>query len=151
VTKWWQLITNGSFFRNQVGSYAGDGTRANFIGTAYLLDTLSPTKTLAVQLSGNYRAPLVVPQGRVLAVYGIDVALRQRLFHDRTALTLRVSDLFNTRRQYTQLGAEGLIADLQTKYEARVGYLGFTWFLGANKPASTIDNQPKGDTGGFSE
>ncbi len=149
VTKWWKLIANGSFYRNQVASYSGDGTRANFTGTAYLLNTFSPTKTLAVQLSGNYRAPLVVPQGRVLAVYGVDVAVRQRLFRDRAALTLRVSDLFNTRRQYTQLGAAGLTADLQTKYETRVGYLGFTWFLGANKPASTIDNQPKGDTGGI--
>jgi outer membrane receptor protein involved in Fe transport len=149
VTKWWKLIANGSFYRNQVASYAGDGTRANFTGTAYLLNTFSPTKTLAIQLSGNYRAPLVVPQGRLLAVYGVDVALRQRLFHDRAALTLRMSDVFNTRRQYTQLGAEGLSTALQTKYETRVGYLGFTWFLGANKPASTIDNQPKGDGGGF--
>jgi hypothetical protein len=98
VTKWWKLIVNGSFFRNQVASYADDGIRANFTDTAYLLNTFSPTKMLAVQFSGNYRAPLVVPQGRVLAVYGVDVALRQRLFHDRAALTLRISDLFNTRR-----------------------------------------------------
>ncbi|TPG60220.1 TonB-dependent receptor [Hymenobacter nivis] len=149
LTAWWKLTANGSFFRSQVASYAGDGTRANFTGTAYLLNTFSPTKALALQLSGNYRAPLVVPQGRLLAVYGVDVALRQRLFNDRAALTLRVSDLFNTRRQSTQLAADGLTADLQSKYETRVGYLGFTWFLGNNKPASTIENQPKGDTGGF--
>ena len=149
VTPWWKLIANGSFYRNQVASYLGDGTRANFTGTAYLLSTFSPTKTLAVQASGDYRAPLVVPQGRLLAMYGVDVALRQRLFRDRAALTLRVSDIFNTRRQYTQLGAAGLTTDLLTKYETRVGYLGFTWFLGTNKPASAIDNQPKGDTGGI--
>ena len=149
VTTWWKLTANGSYYRNQVASYAGDGTRANFTGTAYLLNTFSPTKTLAVQLSGNYRAPLVVPQGRLLAVYGADVALRQRLFHDRAALTLRVSDVFNTRRQATQLAAEGLTADFQTKYETRVGYLGVTWFLGTNKPAGTPDSQPAGDTGGF--
>jgi outer membrane receptor protein involved in Fe transport len=149
VTTWWKLIANGSFYRNQVASYTGEGTRANFTGTAYVLNTFSPTKTLTAQLSGNYRAPQVVPQGRVLAVYGVDVALRQRLFHDRAALTLRVSDLFNTRRQYTQLGASGLTADLQTKYETRVGYLGFTWFLGTNKPSNNLDNQPQGDGGGF--
>ncbi len=149
VATWWKVIVNGSFYRNQVASYTGDGTRANFTGTAYLLNTFSPTKTLAVQLSGNYRAPLVVPQGRILAVHSIDVALRQRLFHDRAALTVRVSDIFNTRRQYTQLKAEELTANFQTKYETRVGYLGFTWFLGTNKPASNIENQPKGDAGGF--
>lgn len=151
LTSWWKLIANGSFYRNQVAGSTGDGTRANFTGTAYLLSSFSPTKTLAVQASGNYRAPLVVPQGRLLAQYGVDVAMRQRLFHDRAALTLRVSDLFNTRRQSTQLRAEGLTTDLQTKYETRVGYLGFTWFLGDNKPASTIGNQPKGDTGGMGE
>ncbi|TVT43348.1 TonB-dependent receptor [Hymenobacter setariae] len=149
LTKWWKLVANGSFYRNQVASYTGDGTRANLTGTAYLLNTFSPTKTLAAQLSGTYRAPQVVPQGRVLAVYGVDVALRQRLFQDRAALTLRVSDLFNTRRQRTQLGAPNLSTDLQTKYETRVGYLGFTWFLGTNKPNSNLDNQPKGDPGGF--
>ncbi|UOQ50716.1 outer membrane beta-barrel protein [Hymenobacter cellulosivorans] len=149
VTAWWKLLVNGSFYRNQVTSYAAAGTRANFTGTAYLLNTLSPAKTLTVQLSSNYRAPLVVPQGRLRALYGLDVALRQRLLHDRAAVTLRVSDLFNTRRQYTQLEAAGLTADLQTKYETRVGYVGFTWFVGTNKPASTIDHQPKGDPGGF--
>jgi outer membrane receptor protein involved in Fe transport len=149
LATWWKLTANGSFYRSQVASYTGNGTRANFTGTAYLLNTFSPTKSLTLQLSGNYRAPLVVPQGRLLAVYGLDVALRQRLFHDRAALTLRVSDPFNTRRQYTQLEAEGLRADIQTKYETRVGYLGFTWFLGTNKPASTIENQPQGDGGGF--
>lgn len=112
-----------------------------------MLNTFRPLETLAAQLSGSYRAPLVVPQGRLLAVYGVDVALRQRLLHDRAALTLRVSDLFNTRRQHAQLRAEGLTTDLQAKYETRVGYLGFTWFLGTNKPASTLDNQSKGDAG----
>ncbi|TDN38632.1 TonB-dependent receptor [Hymenobacter sp. UV11] len=149
LTTWWKLTANGSFYHNQVASYTGDGTRANFTGTAYLLSSFSPTKTLAVQASGNYRAPLVVPQGRLLAVYGVDVALRQRLFHDRAALTLRVSDVFNTRRQYTQLAAEGLSTNLQTKYETRVSYLGFTWFLGTHKPAGSIENQPAGDAGGF--
>jgi outer membrane receptor for ferrienterochelin and colicin len=149
VTKWWKLTANGSYYRNQVASYTGDGTRANFTGTAYLLNQFSPTKTLALQLSGDYRAPLVMPQGRLLAVYGVDVALRQRLFHDRAALTLRVSDVFNTRRQYTQLAADGLTTDLQTKYETRVGYLGFSWFLGTKKSDSTIENQPQGDTGGM--
>jgi outer membrane receptor protein involved in Fe transport len=149
VTTWWKLTANGSYYRNQVASYSGAGTRAGFTGTAYLLNQFSPTKTLALQLSGDYRAPLVVPQGRLLAVYGVDVVLRQRLFQDRAALTLRVSDLFNTRRQYTQLAAEGLATDLQTKYETRVGYLGFSWFLGSHKATSNLEDQPRGDTGGL--
>jgi outer membrane receptor protein involved in Fe transport len=149
VTKWWKIVANGSFYHNQVTNYTGEGTRANLTGTAYLLNTFTPTKRLAVQVSGNYRGPQVVTQGRFRSVYGVDVALRQRLLRDRAALTLRVSDVFNTRRQYNELLSEALTANLQTKYETRVGYLGFTWFFGSNKPASDIDNQPQGDPGGF--
>lgn len=149
VTQWWKVVANGSFYRNEVTNYTGEGTRANLTSTAYLLSTFTPTKGLAVQVSGNYRGPLVVAQGRLRSVYGVDVALRQRLLRDRAALTLRVSDVFNTRRQYSELLSDNLAANLQTKYETRVGYLGFSWFLGTNKPASSIDNQPRGDSGGF--
>jgi outer membrane receptor protein involved in Fe transport len=149
VAQWWKVIANGSFYHNQVTNYTDEGTRSNFTSTAYLLNTFTPTKSLAVQISGNYRGPLVIAQGRLRSVYGVDVALRQRLLRDRAALTLRVSDVFNTRRQYSELLSENLTANLQTKYETRVGYLGFTWFFGSNKPASNIDNQPQGDPGGF--
>lgn len=45
--------------------------------------------------------------------------------------------------------AETALTNIQTKYETRVGYLGFAWFLGTNKPASTLNNQFKGNPGGF--
>lgn len=82
-------------------------------------------------------------------LYGVDVALRQRLLRDRAALNLRVSDVFNTRRQYAQLAADGLATDLHTKYETRVGYLGLSWFLGTKKAASSMEDQPQGDRGGI--
>jgi hypothetical protein len=78
-------------------------------------------------------------------VYGVDVALRQRLFGERATLSLRVTDVFNTRRQRVQLDADGLTAAYQTKYETRVGYLTFSWFMGSKKPGSKLEDAPKGD------
>ncbi len=145
VTAWWKLLATGSFYRNEVTNYTGEGTRAAFNGSAYFLNTLTPTKTLDAQLSGNFRGNQLVPQGQIGAVYGVDVALRQRLWQERATLTLRVTDVFNTRRQRVQLDAAGLAAAYQTKYETRVGYLTFTWFLGSKKPASKIEDAPRGD------
>ena len=145
LASWWKLLATGSLYRNEVTNYTGTGTRANLTGSAYLLNTFSPTKTLDAQLSGNFRAPLLVPQGRIGAVYGVDVALRQRLFGERATLTLRVTDVFNTRCQRVQLDAEGLTAAYQTKYETRVGYLTFSWFMGAKKPGSKLEDAPRGD------
>ncbi len=145
ITAWWKLLATGSFYRNEVTSYTGEGTRAAFNGAAYLLNTFTPTKTLDAQLSGNFRGPQLVPQGRIGAVYGVDMALRQRLWQERATLTFRVTDVFNTRRQRVQLDADGLAAAYQTKYETRVGYLTFTWFLGSKKPAGKIEDAPRGD------
>ena len=150
LTKWWKLAANGSFYRNEVTSFSGDGqNRRGLTGTARLLSTFTPAKALDVQLTGTYRAPILTPQGRLSANYGLDLALRQRLFNDRAALTLRLSDLFNTRRQYSQLYADDLSTDFQRKNETRVGYLGFTWFFGTDKPGKKIDQGPQGGGGGF--
>jgi len=151
LAKWWNVVVNGSFYYNQLASYAGYSTRSNFTGTAYLLNTFTITKHLDAQLSGNYRGPQLLAQGRIAAQYGIDAALRQRLLHNRAALTLRLSDVFNTRRQRTLIYADGLTSDFQTKLETRIGYLGFTWFLGGKKVANKIENQPQGDTGSFND
>jgi hypothetical protein len=110
-----------------------------------LLNTITPTKTLDAQLSGNFRGTQLVPQGQIRAVYGIDIALRQRLWQERATLTFRVTDVFNTRRQRVQLDSDGLVATYQTKYETQVGYLTFTWFLGSKKPAGKIEDAPRGD------
>jgi len=150
LTKWWKLTANGSVYRNEVTSFTGDGSnRRNITGTARLMNTFMPTKQLDVQVTGNYRAPLLTSQGRLSSNYGVDVALRQRLFNDRAALTLRLSDVFNTRRNYTELYATGLRSEFNRKNETRVGYLGFTWFFGNTKPSKKIDQGPQGGGGGF--
>lgn len=150
LAPWWKIAASGSFFRTEVTSFTGDGSnRRALTGTARLMNTFNPTKQLDVQVTGNYRAPTLTAQGRLAANYGVDVALRQRLFNDRAALTLRVSDLFNTRRNYTELYSEGLTANFRTKYETRVGYLGLTWFFGSNKPSKKIEQIPQSGGSGF--
>ncbi|OUJ70543.1 TonB-dependent receptor domain-containing protein [Hymenobacter crusticola] len=150
VAKWWKITASGSFFRNELTSFSGDGrNRANYTGTARLMNTFNPTKTLDVQLTSNYRGAVITAQGRMASVYSTDVALRQRLFNDKAALTLRLSDIFNTKRQYTELYSEGLTANFHNKRETRVGYLGFTYYFGNSKPAKKIEQGPKSGGGGF--
>jgi outer membrane receptor protein involved in Fe transport len=150
VAKWWKISANGSFFRNELTSFSGDGrNRSNYTGTARLMNTFNPTKQLDVQLTSNYRGAVITAQGRMASVYSTDIALRQRLFNDKAALTLRLSDIFNTKRQYTELYSEGLTADFQTKRETRVGYLGFTYYFGNSKPSKKIEQNQKGGGGGF--
>ena len=150
LTKWWRLTASGSLFRTSITAATGtELSRRNLTGTARLQSTFNPTPKLDVQLTGTYRAAVITPQGKLAPQGGVDVALRQRLFRDRGALTLRVSDVFNTQRQRIVAYGPGFDASYYNKYETRVGYLGFSWYFGSNKPPKKIESQPQGGGGGF--
>ena len=150
LAKWWRVSASGSLYRSQIATNAlNAANRSALAGTARLANSFTPRKGLDVQLTGTVRSAVLTAQGRQLATGGLDLALRQRLFQDRAALTLRVSDLLNTQIRRTELATPELQTSLRNKYETRVGWLGFTWYIGATKAkAGRIDNAPSGG-GGF--
>ncbi|SHM02702.1 TonB-dependent receptor domain-containing protein [Hymenobacter psychrotolerans] len=152
LAKWWRLTASGSLFQTNVTAATGNETsRRTVSGTGRLMNTFNPTPKLDVQLTGNYRAAAITSQGRIAPVGSVEIALRQRLLNDRAALTLRVSDIFNTQRNRTEVYAaeNDFQATYYNKWESRVGYLGFSWYLGSTKPPKKIESQPQGGGGGF--
>jgi len=150
LTKWWRVSASGSLYRSQIATNAGNAAnRSALAGTARLANNFTPRKGLDVQLTGTVRSTVLTAQGRQLPTGGLDLALRQRLCSDRAALTLRISDLLNTQVRRTELATPELQTSLYSKYETRVAWLGFTWYIGATKAkAGRIDNAPSGG-GGF--
>jgi outer membrane receptor protein involved in Fe transport len=150
LAKWWRVSASGSVYYSQVAVNAlNTANRAALAGTARLANSFTPRKGLDVQLTGSVRSRVLTAQGRQLATGGLDIALRQRLFQDRAALTLRVSDLLNTQVRRNEIATPELQTSLYNKYETRVGWLGFTWYIGATKAkAGRIEAAPSGG-GGF--
>jgi ferric enterobactin receptor len=149
LAPWWRVAATGSLYRSQVATNgATAASRAALAGTLRLNNNFTITPRLDLQLTGSFRSNTLTAQGRQLATGGLDLALRQRLFQDRAALTLRVSDLLNTQVREFEIDAPGLTARYYEKQETRVGWLGFTWYLGASKPAKRIEAAPQGG-GGF--
>ncbi|RZK49837.1 MAG: TonB-dependent receptor, partial [Hymenobacter sp.] len=131
LTKWWRVQASGSLYRSQIATNAASSAyRAALAGNARLSSNFQPRKGLDVQLTGTVRSTVLTAQGRQLPTGALDVALRQRLFQDRAALTLRVSDLLNTQVRRTQLATPELQTSLYSKFETRVAWLGFTWYIG---------------------
>jgi ferric enterobactin receptor len=150
LTKWWRVSASGSLFRSEIATNAlNTANRAALAGTARLANSFTPRKGLDVQLTGNLRSTTLTAQGRQLATGGLDLALRQRLFQERAAITLRVSDLLNTQVRRTEIATPELQTSLYNKYETRVAWLGFTWYIGATKAkAGRIESAPSSG-GGF--
>ncbi|WP_198172461.1 outer membrane beta-barrel protein [Hymenobacter ginkgonis] len=149
LTAWWRVSASGSIYRSQVATNAANAAnRTALAGTARLANNFTPYKGLDVQLTGSIRSTVLTAQGRQLPTGGLDLAVRQRLFSERAALTLRVSDLLNTQVRRTEINTPELQTSLYNKYETRVGWLGFTWYIGASKPGKKIESAPSGG-GGF--
>jgi ferric enterobactin receptor len=150
LAKWWRVSASGSIYYSQIAANAlNTANRAALAGTARLANNFTPRPGLDVQLTGNVRSTVLTAQGRQLATGGLDLALRQRLFQERAALTLRVSDLLNTQVRRTEIATPELQTALYNKYETRVAWLGFTWYIGATKAKpGRIEAAPSGG-GGF--
>jgi len=50
----------------------------------------------SLQLNGNYEAPRIIPQGRVVEIWSVDATLNMN-FTKKLSLTVTASDIFNTR------------------------------------------------------
>jgi len=150
LAKWWRISASGSVYFSQIAANAlNTANRQALAGTARLANNFTPRPGLDVQLTGNVRSRVLTAQGRQLATGSLDLALRQRLFGERAALTLRVSDLLNTNVRRTEIATPELQTSLYSKQETRIGWLGFTWYIGATKAkAGRIEAAPSGG-GGF--
>ncbi|WP_201981794.1 outer membrane beta-barrel protein [Hymenobacter rubidus] len=149
LAKWWRLTASTSLYRAQIAGNGIANNRTALVGTARLSNNFTLRPTLEMQLSGNVRSASVTAQGRQLGWGQLDLALRQRLFSDRAALTLRVSDFLNTNSYRSEVATDVLSSTRYAKDETRVGWLGFTWYIGASKAKpGRIEAAPQGG-GGF--
>ena len=149
LTKWWRLNASSSVYRAQIASNGLGTNRQALVVTLRLTNNFTLRPTLDVQLSGNLNSAQITAQGRQLPQGQLDLALRQRLFSDRAALTLRISDLLNTQQNRNEIQTDAITSYRYNKDETRVGWLGFTWYIGASKAKmGRIESAPSGG-GGF--
>ena len=149
LAKWWRMNASTSLYRAQIANNSIGNNQQALVGSVRLTNNFTVRPTLDVQLSGNLRSATLTAQGRQLAQGQLDLALRQRLFGDRAALTLRLSDVLNTQQNRSLVETDALTSYRYNKDESRVGWLGFTWYVGATKPGKKIEAAPKGGGGGF--
>jgi outer membrane cobalamin receptor len=99
ITKWWKVNVSGNLFGNYTdGSALGASEVKTFNWDMKLTSTMTLPKDWNIQLSGQYQAPRTTIQGSSESQYFFDIALRKSLWEKRGSLSLRFSDIFNTRR-----------------------------------------------------
>lgn len=75
-------------------------------------------KDINLQITGNYESPKILPQGKSIPVYFMDIGFSKEWFKTFSA-TLLVSDLFNTKRMGSQIVTDYMVQDLSRRRESR--------------------------------
>lgn len=87
-----------------------------------------------MQFTWFYRSPGIRPQGRIKTIQSLDLGFRKEILKKRGALTLRATDILNTRRYRFETFLTDLTTDSEFQRESRIVYLGFQYSLQQLKP-----------------
>jgi outer membrane receptor protein involved in Fe transport len=130
LLQWWRLNGNVSYFRRDINDpyYVTGVSDHSESWTARVNSTWLLDKTLSFQVSSTYNSKTVTPQGTNNAVYFTDVAVRKDFSRD-LSVTLRVSDIFDTRKYAGETIGTNFISFYQGQRISRIAYLGFTYNL----------------------
>jgi ferric enterobactin receptor len=88
------------------------------------------TKTLMLQASYFYRAPMKIEGGRFEAQQAANFAIRRKLNGDKASVTLRVNDPFGTQRFRVRAGDDLVTQITERNFGARMVWLAFQYNYG---------------------
>ena len=106
-------------------------------------------KQYTVQVNGNYEAPRIIPQGKTLDQYSLDISLNKEIMK-KLSFNLVVNDVFNTRRFGTFYESNVMEQNISRRRETRFVRLSVTWRFGEMEASlfRKRSNQRRGDSNG---
>ena len=132
---WWRINASGNFYRSIID---GDYQEQRYYRDTYTWMTRTSSnitlfKSLEVQSAINYIGPRMIPQGKSLASYSVDLGLSYDAFKRKGTITAAVRDLFNTRIRRQIIDSEGYYSDSRFQPRLRQFTITFTYRLNREK------------------
>ena len=94
------------------------------------------TKSTVWQVTSNYTAETLTPQGRRLPSFVMNSGLKQELFNKKATLILTVSDIFNSMKNRMEIDTPELKRTEVRRRSSQTIYLGFTYSFGSTSKKS---------------
>jgi outer membrane receptor protein involved in Fe transport len=124
--KWVKINANVSFFQDLMSALPEENIEGSklFSWNSRLNLSFFPWKSGSFQLIGNYNAPTRNIQEYHKEQYYSDVSFRQDFLKNKLSLSLRLTDIFNTRTYYETTNGNGFTTESSRYRESRVLYVG---------------------------
>jgi iron complex outermembrane recepter protein len=147
INNWWDATVTGNFFYQEViGDNIEEGfNNSNFSWTVNLLSNMAIPNLFTLQVQGNYRGPIVFPQGELEPFWGINAGIRKNIFNDNATISVNVSDIFNTRIFRIRNDDQRFVQDRMFNRETRIGTIAFTWRFGGFSDRNGRDDRDDRD------
>ncbi|NLN95447.1 MAG: outer membrane beta-barrel protein, partial [Bacteroidales bacterium] len=84
-------------------------------------------KNSTLQVSGNYSAPTIMAQGKMKEMYSADIAWRTDFLDRKATFSLRLSDVFNTRKFSAETYGIGFNTVSERKMQSRMLWIGLSY------------------------
>ena len=91
-------------------------------------------KTLSAQITGKYSAPQIVAQGTQKENYSFDLGVRKTFMDRKINVNFTVSDIFNSRRNWTTTSGTGYSQESYSRFHGRMIGLSASYNFGNIKP-----------------
>jgi Outer membrane receptor proteins, mostly Fe transport len=139
------LSTNTFYNTIDASNLGYSKNKSTIAWSANLSSGFNLTKSTVLQLTSNYQAERLTPQGRQLPSFVLNAGFKQEVLKKKGAFIVTVSDLFNSLRNNTIIDTPELYEKISRKRSARMIFTGFTYSFGGNKKskenALKFDNQ----------
>jgi iron complex outermembrane recepter protein len=135
VTQWFDATLTGNVFYSEIiaDNIEQGLVNSNLSWTVALLANLAIPKFATFQIQGNYRGPIVLPQGQIEPLWGVNAGVRKNIMNNKATVSLNVSDIFNTRIFRIKTQDQNFVQNNMFNRETRIGTLSFTYRFGGFK------------------
>lgn len=135
-TKKLELTASANGYRSEIiGSADNEAIDANgYLFSGQVQGGYELPAGIQAQFTWFYRSPGVRPQGRIKTIQSLDFGFRKEILDNKGAITLRVTDIFNTRRYRFETELSTLTTNSEFQRESRIAYIGFQYSLQQLKP-----------------
>jgi outer membrane receptor protein involved in Fe transport len=144
ITNWWRVNGNFSYFQAKIIDQSIVKSASESTSwTAKATSSFSIGKNCEIQINGNYRSPVITgigggghgpmggggggSQGKTKEMYSVDLGLRYMVMNKKGTITLRVSDIFNTRISRTNSWGTGYTSYSENRHESQIVFIGFSY------------------------
>ena len=151
--KWMKVDANFSLFRDVMSAIRAENIAGSeqLSWSSRLNMTFIPWKDGSFQVIGTYNSPTREIQEYHKAQYYADASFRQDMWKNKLSLTLRLTDVFNSRTFYETTYGNGFTAESKRYRESRVLYVGVQLKINNynKKPSRDPSNGESGEQDGF--